>query len=194
VPEILAADLTPLALELAVWGAGEGRDLAFLDPPPSGALAQARDLLAQLGALDSQGRPTAHGRAMARLGLHPRLAHMILAAAADSGGSPVNRRNLSGAPLRGNQQRDVDLRARIAILRGARSVDRTALNQARALSKQWMRLAKRSGSSAGDLRLGEIALAYRRIAPNRRQAVPADERRGTLPTVPCLPTPPRRGP
>ena len=41
VPEILAADLTPLALELAVWGAGDGRDLAFLDPPPSGALAQA---------------------------------------------------------------------------------------------------------------------------------------------------------
>src|SRR5262245_45312290 len=81
VPEILAADLTPLALELAVWGAGEGRDLAFLDPPPSGALAQARDLLAQLGALDREGRPTSHGHAMARLGLHPRLAHMILAAA-----------------------------------------------------------------------------------------------------------------
>ena len=89
-PEILAADLTPLALELAVWGAGDGRDLAFLDPPPSGALAQARDLLAQLGALDAQGRPTAHGRAMSRLGLHPRLAHMILAAAARA--TTVHRR------------------------------------------------------------------------------------------------------
>src|SRR5262249_36917969 len=75
-PEIPPAALTPLALELAVWGAGEGRDLAFLDPPPSGALAQARELLTQLGALDAQGRPTSHGRAMAGRGLHPRLAHM----------------------------------------------------------------------------------------------------------------------
>jgi ATP-dependent helicase HrpB len=125
VPEILAADLTPLALELAVWGAGDGRDLAFLDPPPSGALAQARDLLAQLGALDAQGRPTAHGRAMSRLGLHPRLAHMILAAAARGLGrlacetaAVLSERDL----FRGaTNERDADLCARIATLRGERA-------------------------------------------------------------------------
>jgi len=181
VPEILAADLTPLALELAVWGAGDGRDLAFLDPPPSGALAQARDLLTQLGALDAQGHPTAHGRAMARLGLHPRLAHMILAAAARSLGrlacetaAILSERDL----FRGaTNERDADLRARIAALRGERaeSVDRTALNQAKALVKQWMRLAKiERGSSIADLnRLGEVvAQAYPdRIAQARGDAV-----------------------
>ncbi len=185
VPEILAADLTPLALELAVWGAGDGRDLAFLDPPPSGALAQARDLLAQLGALDSQGRPTAHGRAMARLGLHPRLAHMILAAtvrglgrlACESAAILGERDLFRGA----TNERDADLRARIAILRGERAesadanVDRAALSQARALSKQWLRLAKTENApSAADLnRLGEIvALAYPdRIAQARGDAL-----------------------
>jgi ATP-dependent helicase HrpB len=181
VPEILAADLTPLALELAVWGAGDGHDLAFLDPPPSGALAQARDLLAQLGALDARGHPTAHGRAMGRLGLHPRLAHMILAAAARGLGrlacetaAILSERDL----FRGaTNERDADLRTRIAILRGERaeSVDRTALNQAQALAKQWMRLAKvERGSSVADLnRLGEIvALAYPdRIAQARGDAI-----------------------
>jgi ATP-dependent RNA helicase HrpB len=181
VPEILAADLTPLALELAVWGAGDGRNLAFLDPPPAGALAQARDLLAQLGALDPQGRPTAHGHAMARLGLHPRLAHMILASAARGLGrlasetaAILGERDL----FRGaTNERDADLRVRIAVLRGehAESVDRTALNQARALSQQWMRLAKAErASSVDDLnRLGEIvALAYPdRIAQARGDAV-----------------------
>jgi ATP-dependent helicase HrpB len=183
VPEILAADLTPLALELAVWGAGDGRDLAFLDQPPSGVLAQARDLLAQLGALDSQGRPTAHGRAMARLGLHPRLAHMILAAAARGLGrlacetaAILSERDL----FRGaTNEREADLRARVIVLRGERTesanVDRAALSQARALAKQWMRLARAEGApSAGDLnRVGEIvALAYPdRIAQARGDAV-----------------------
>ena len=184
-PEMLTADLTPLALELSVWGAGEGRDLAFLDPPPGGAMAQARELLTQLGALDSQGRPTAHGRAMARLGLHPRLAHMILAAGSRGLGrlacetaAILSERDL----FRGaTNERDADLRARVALLRGERAesadgnVDRTALNQARALAKQWMRLANAErGSSVADLnRLGEIvALAYPdRIAQARGDAV-----------------------
>src|SRR5262249_4902589 len=125
VPEILAADLTPLALELAVWGAGEGRDLAFLDPPPSGALAQARDLLARLGALDREGRPTSHGHAMARLGLHPRLAHMILAAAGRGLGrlacetaAILSERDLFRGPT---NEREADLRARITLLRAERA-------------------------------------------------------------------------
>ncbi|MFC0813346.1 ATP-dependent helicase HrpB, partial [Paracoccus panacisoli] len=77
-PEMLTADLAGLALELAVWGGGEG--LAFLTPPPEAGLAEARALLAGLGALDAAGRITAHGRAMAALPLHPRLAHMLLTA------------------------------------------------------------------------------------------------------------------
>lgn len=73
-PEIETADLTALALELALWGSD---DLRFLTPPPPGPLAEARNLLRSLGALDDAGRITAHGKAMARLAVHPRLAHML---------------------------------------------------------------------------------------------------------------------
>lgn len=79
VPEILEADLAPLALTLACWGA-EVDELEWLDHPPSAPLAQARELLTRLGALDSGGRVTAHGQTMDALGMHPRLAHMLLGA------------------------------------------------------------------------------------------------------------------
>lgn len=78
-PEILEADLAPLALDLAAWGA-DPASLPFLDPPPEGALAAGRDLLRRLGALDEAGAITPRGRAMARLGAHPRLAAMMVAA------------------------------------------------------------------------------------------------------------------
>ena len=77
-PEILDADLTSLALELARWGIPDPQELLWLDPPPSGAMTQARQLLQSLGAFDSQGRITPHGQAMADLPMHPRLAHMVL--------------------------------------------------------------------------------------------------------------------
>ena len=77
--EIEAADLAGLALELALWGT-DGADLAFLTPPPAPALAEARALLAGLGALDAQGRITDHGRKIAALPVHPRLAHMLAVA------------------------------------------------------------------------------------------------------------------
>ncbi|RMG38157.1 MAG: ATP-dependent helicase HrpB [Gammaproteobacteria bacterium] len=79
-PEILEADLAPLVLALADWGVTEPDDLAWVTPPPRAHWAQARELLVQLEALDSQGRITPAGRAMSRLPLHPRLAHMLLAA------------------------------------------------------------------------------------------------------------------
>ncbi len=79
-PEIRESDLVPLALELAVWGVTDPEELLWLDPPPKGAFAQARQVLGQLGALASDGSLTAHGRQMAELGLHPRLAHMLLRA------------------------------------------------------------------------------------------------------------------
>lgn len=76
-PEIKESDLAPLALELAAWGGGE---LSWLDPPPQAALAQAYDVLRQLGAVDEQHAITPHGRQLVSLGLHPRLGHMILRA------------------------------------------------------------------------------------------------------------------
>lgn len=79
-PEMLEADLTPLALDLALWGAASPADLAWLTPPPAGNFMSARRLLRELGALDDAGRITAHGRDMAALPLHPRLAHMVLSA------------------------------------------------------------------------------------------------------------------
>lgn len=110
-PEILVADLAPLALELALWGGG---DLAWLDPPPAAALAQARALLTDLGAIDADGRPTAHGKAMARLPLHPRLAHMVLRAKAEGVGGAAAE---LAAILEGRRpSSETDLRASIEML------------------------------------------------------------------------------
>ncbi|MEQ1770338.1 MAG: ATP-dependent helicase HrpB, partial [Devosia sp.] len=76
-PEILAADLAPLALDLANWGVNTPDALAFLDPPPKAAWSEAVTLLQQLDALDEGGRITPAGKALAKLPLHPRLAHMV---------------------------------------------------------------------------------------------------------------------
>ncbi len=108
--EIEVADLANLALEMAVWGSD---DLAFLTPPPHGALAEARALLQGLGALDRDMRITDHGRALAALPLHPRLGHMLQIAGAQA--APLaallaGRDPLQGAPA--------DLGLRIAALKG----------------------------------------------------------------------------
>ena len=76
-PEILEADLAPLALELAAHRVDDASALRWLDPPPDGALRQARGLLMALDALDVDGRITTHGRRVAALGAHPRLAHLV---------------------------------------------------------------------------------------------------------------------
>ncbi len=81
-PEIVDADLSSLALELADAGISDPTTLRWLDVPRAGPFAQARSLLAQLGALDEAGRITSHGRRMAALPLQPRLAHLALTAAA----------------------------------------------------------------------------------------------------------------
>ncbi|MHB1310702.1 MAG: ATP-dependent helicase HrpB [Gemmatimonadaceae bacterium] len=77
-PEILEADLAPLALELAAAGIHDVLSLKWLDAPPVGALAQARALLRELDALDASDRLTAHGGRMATVGVHPRLAHLVI--------------------------------------------------------------------------------------------------------------------
>lgn len=84
-PEIMQADLCPLALQLLQWGVSDPHELAWLDRPPQAAFDQALDLLRALGAIETAGesslRLTAHGEQMARLPLHPRLAHMLMRAA-----------------------------------------------------------------------------------------------------------------
>jgi ATP-dependent helicase HrpB len=115
--EILEADLAPLALDLAAWGAEAGA-LTWLDPPPEATLAQARDLLHALGAVDDGGRITAHGRDMARLGAHPRLAHLLLrareaglAATGCALAAVLSERDVLRGP-----GRDADIRSRLELL------------------------------------------------------------------------------
>ncbi len=80
-PEILTADLSQLVLDLARWGVHTPEALRWLDPPPAGHFAQAQSVLLALGALDQQGRITPLGSKMAELPAHPRLGHMLMAAA-----------------------------------------------------------------------------------------------------------------
>jgi len=120
-PEILEADLAPLALQLAAWGA-EASSLPFLDPPPEGALAAARALLAELGALDGRGAITARGRAMARLSAHPRLAAMLVAAGDQAAlAAEIAALFEERDPLRAGGERSppADLRLRLGRLSGA---------------------------------------------------------------------------
>ncbi|MER6287224.1 ATP-dependent helicase HrpB [Streptomyces sviceus] len=77
-PEIRVADLTAFALQVACWGDPDASGLALLDPPPGGAMAAARDVLTAVGAVDADGRATARGARLARLGLHPRLGRALL--------------------------------------------------------------------------------------------------------------------
>ncbi len=84
-PEIKVADLTAFALQVSCWGDPDASGLALLDPPPGGAMAAARDVLAAVGAVDSAGRATERGVRLARLGLHPRLGRALLDASASGG-------------------------------------------------------------------------------------------------------------
>ena len=77
-PEILSADLSSLVLDCAQWGVSDPTSLSFLDPPPAPALKEARSLLAELGALDADGRITEEGKRLRALALPPRLARMIV--------------------------------------------------------------------------------------------------------------------
>ena len=115
-PELAQVELSPLALELAAWGSDA---LRWLDPPPAAALAEARTRLQQLEAIDARGRITAHGRALLRLGTHPRLAHLIECAAPGHRGLACELAALIEArdPLRGEARFDDDLRRRIEALR-----------------------------------------------------------------------------
>jgi ATP-dependent RNA helicase HrpB len=140
-PEILTSDLSSFVLDLAAWGAAP-EALSFLDPPPKGALAEARALLADLGALDD-GRITAEGHALRCLPLPPRLARMVVDAARDGAGAlasdvaaVLTERGLGGD--------DVDLNARVENFRRDRS--RRAAD-ARQMAKRWADAAEPTPSS-----------------------------------------------
>ncbi len=157
-PEIAQADLSGLALELAAWGVAADAEAAlhWLDPPPRGALAAARDLLAQLGAMDADLRITPAGRAMLDLGTHPRLAAAALH-------TPPPLRPLiadllalleSRLPLPGDG--NDDLRMQLAALhawrdrgtRAARNADARALAAIEPVARGWrQRLGIRHGAS-----------------------------------------------
>ena len=79
-PEILEADLSSLVLTCLLWGEADPARLPFLDAPPGPALDEARARLTRIGAIDSDGRLTAHGKAVAAIALDPRLAHMLIEA------------------------------------------------------------------------------------------------------------------
>ncbi|TPG06445.1 ATP-dependent helicase HrpB [Rhodanobacter glycinis] len=172
--EIAQAELSALALELAAWGvrADSIDAMRWLEPPPAGALAQARELLIRLAALDADGRITALGRRMLELGASPRLAAAALRA-------PIELRALiadllalmeARSPLRGEQARSDDFRARLAALhawrdrRGATTrgeVDTGSLAAIEQVSKGWRRRLDVRTAASGvpdSHRVGELLL------------------------------------
>jgi ATP-dependent helicase HrpB len=154
-PEILATDLAALVLELAEWGVTQPSALRWLDPPPAAPVNQARDLLRSLEALDAEGHITAHGRKLARLGAHPRLAHMIVR------GNELGQRRLAleiaallgeRDVLRGAASQDVDLRLRVeALHRPANPPPGTSIDAAtrQRVQRTIEQLSRQSETAAG---------------------------------------------
>ncbi len=183
VPEIRQADLSALALETALWGTA-AETLAWLDPPPPTALAQARDLLTRLGALTLT-RPTPHGRALAALGLAPRLGHLVLRGASAGYGSTaaalaaiLAERDLlagvnsgaAGAPGTRFEAVNPDLRLRLEALATGRSPlpglvpDRAALARVREAATA---LRRRAGLADAHLQPDAAGLLAALAYPDR---------------------------
>lgn len=171
IPEIRAADLAPLALELASWGVRDAMTLSWLDPPPTAAFAQARALLTELDALDAHGNITPAGRAMAALPLHPRLAHMLIeaqrldcASLACDIAALLSERDV----LVGEAKRSGDFSLRLDALRTyrrqgragvqTRGADANACQRADQAAAQFRRLLRIDGD-AGDMAMTGVLLA-----------------------------------
>jgi ATP-dependent helicase HrpB len=167
-PEILSADLSSLVLDLAQWGVRDPATLAFLDPPPAPALKEAKALLDELGALDSDGRITTEGKSLRALALPPRLARMIvdshrLGAGEEAAGiaAILTERGLGGD--------SVDLDHRLDQFRRDRSA---RAGSARSLAQRWaQQVAATEGPAAEDISPTTgimLALAFPdRVARNR---------------------------
>lgn len=166
-PEILEADLSALLLDCAIWGVADPRALRWLDPPPAAAVEEAGKRLTALGALDAGGRPTPHGREIAALPLPPRLAHMLIEAAARgwAGTAAEVAVLLSERGLGGN---DADLELR---LRRWRSDKGKRAEAARGLARRWRGLVGGDGEGA----VGAcVALAFPDRVSKRRDRSGAD--------------------
>ena len=160
--EIEATDLAGLALELALWGAAPA-EMPFLTPPPEAAFAEARALLEMLGALDGAGRITSHGRAMAALPLHPRLAHMMSLAGPEA--APLAALLADRDPVQGG---GVDISLRLHALRDPgrfaetrrATVNRGAVERIRAEARRLARLVPADAAAAVQGPAEMAALAY----------------------------------
>ena len=166
-PEILEADLSPLLLDCALWGVSEPATLRWLDPPPKSAIDEAIIRLRDLGALAEDGRPTAHGRAIAKLPLPPRLAHMLVEAARMGFASVaaevsvlLSERGLGGS--------DVDVERRLEKWRSERGKRAEA---GRGLTKRWVKfVAVAQTETIGGGVATAIALAFPDRLAKRRGA------------------------
>ncbi len=176
-PEISSADLAPLALELLTWGVNDTQELDWLTLPPAPAMAQAFDLLYSLGAIRQQDKSslwqiTRHGEAMTRLGLHPRLAHMVLVAKdhEQSWLASLLCVLLSERdPLAGNRDAGADIGLRLALLEGQKvpglNVPRHVISRIKQVASQWrQRLGNPQKQSYGN---EEIALLLASAYPDR---------------------------
>ncbi len=177
-PEILNADLASLALELAVWGVSDPGELAWIDPPPEAAFAEARRLLFFLGALDKDGRVSAHGKAMAKMGLHPRLSHMVARAKEMGEGALACRLAvfLEGRDFVSQEPggRDSDIRIRMEILDAVgrnRPADATRakvdFNACRRILEETRHFGKRFGIESGNANFDKIGVLLAMAYPER---------------------------
>lgn len=141
-PEIQEADLTGLALDLARWGARSVEGLALLDPPPAGAMAEARRVLTRLGALDADGGLSKHGLRLTKIPLSPRLAHMV-AMASDGGDAMTGARIAAVLSEPGLGGSGVDLADRLI------GLERDRTQRARDSIKLAERWARAAGGGSG---------------------------------------------
>jgi ATP-dependent helicase HrpB len=141
-PEILEADLSALVLACALWGVADPRDLRWIDAPPAAAIDEALRRLATLEAIDEDGRPTAHGRAIAKLPMPPRLSHMLLRAG-ERGLAEVAAQVAVLLGERGIGGQDVDVETRLRRWKTERGAKAQA---ARGMAERWARLAPSRGS------------------------------------------------
>lgn len=153
-PQILASDLSAFALDLAHWGVRDPGDLRFIDPPPGPALVEARSLLRDLGALDSNDQLTADGKRIRAMALPPRLAAMVIAAAHTGHAEDAAQLAvlLTEQGLGGN---DIDLEERLRRFRQDRG-ERAAA--ARKLAARLAAGAGRQGSREGSTTPGDLLL------------------------------------
>lgn len=184
--EIEAADLTGLALELALWG-GEAEKMPLLTPPPPGSLSEAQDLLRQLGALDQNCKITNHGRRLAALPLHPRLAHMLSIIGPEA--APLGALLAERDPLRGAPS---DLSLRLEALKDLKTfaarrpyeVNRATVQRINAEAKRLRRQSSGSGTEATSSNLDPAATANSRPATMVALAYPdriGQRRKGDTP-------------